>query len=65
MDKNNRLIGIVVSVCGIIGFCLLIASTLLGDTFPNQLCVVAVICLTAHVIGLIVNLLYICKQKSR
>ena len=63
MDKNNRLIGIVVSVCGIIGFFLLIVATLMGDAFPNLLRFVAVICFTVHAVGLLVNLLYICKQK--
>lgn len=64
MDKKNRLIGVVASVCGIIGFCLLIATTLMGDAFPDLLRFVAAICLTVQVIGLLVNLLHICKQKK-
>ncbi len=64
MDKRNRLIGVVASVCGIIGFCLLIVTTLMGDAFPNLLRFVAAICLTVQAIGLLVNLLHICKQKK-
>ena len=65
MDKKYRLIGIGLSACGIIGSCLFIAAALMGDAFPNPLRFLAVICLTVHVIGLLVNLFHIIKRKKQ
>ena len=64
MNKKYRLIGIGLSACGIIGFCLLIVATVMDDAFPNPLRFVAMICLSVYATGHLINLLRICKQKK-